>query len=269
MHKTMTAAALLGALGTAQAKPQRLTPRNIITALPENADGKELKYQPLIDFDKDGCYNTAAVDPDGNVNEGHEATGTPEGDCRDAHQLENSNVYSRARCNNGYCGILYEYYFEKDQTVSGTFAGGHKHDWENIVVFVKDDDEATEVLRVSPSCHGKYDDALDISEGKIILKDGAHPYMVYHKDGTVGEGTTHCFRPADQEDVDGPENFSGDFYRSPLVGWNGWPNDSVWQALVDEWPSGVCPKWLDSEFEGALRDALGDALPEFDPALDG
>jgi hypothetical protein len=27
---------------------------------------------------------------------------------------------------------MYEYYFEKDQAVAGTFLGGHKHDWENM-----------------------------------------------------------------------------------------------------------------------------------------
>ena len=68
------------------------------------------------------------MDPDSNVNGGHEATGTPEGDCRDAHQLEDCNAYSRSRCNNGYHGILYNYYFEKDQTVSGTFASSHTYD---------------------------------------------------------------------------------------------------------------------------------------------
>lgn len=52
---------------------------------------------------------------------------------RDPPQLANSNAYSRKRCNNGYCAVMYEYYFEKDQAVAGTFLGGHRHDWENIV----------------------------------------------------------------------------------------------------------------------------------------
>ena len=107
-YKTVTTAALLGALSsTAQAKPARIAKRDILTALPESASDLELRHQPLLDFDGNGCYNTAAVDPDGSTNPGHDATGTPEGDCRDAHQLENSNAYSRARCNSGVCAIMY------------------------------------------------------------------------------------------------------------------------------------------------------------------
>lgn len=106
MHKTsLKTAALFSALATAQAQP-RIALRDVLTALPENADDRETKFQPWLDFDTNGCYNTAAVDPDGNTNPGHDATGTPGGDCRDPHQLENSNAYSRARCNNGYCAIM-------------------------------------------------------------------------------------------------------------------------------------------------------------------
>lgn len=103
MYKTFITAALFGALTSG--RPQ-LTRRDILTPLPENASDIEKKYQPLVDFDMDGCWNTAAVDPDGNTNPGKGGTGTPEGDCRDPHQLENSNVYSRARCNNNICGVM-------------------------------------------------------------------------------------------------------------------------------------------------------------------
>ncbi|KAL6854767.1 hypothetical protein ACO1O0_005892 [Amphichorda felina] len=256
MHTTsLKTAALLGALATVEARPSQ-NRRDIITALPENASDLELRFQPWLDFDTDGCYNTAAVDPSGYTNPGHDATGTPQGDCRDPHQLENSNVYSRSRCNNGFCAIMYEYYFEKDQANPASFLSGHRHDWENIVVFTKDD----AVVRVSPSCHAKYSHATDSPP----LGDGTHPQIVYHKDGTF----THCFRIANDDDISGPENYTGEFYRSPLVGWNGWPNDGVWQALVDAWPSGVCPKWLDSEFENALRNAMGDSVSGFDPSYD-
>jgi hypothetical protein len=124
--------AVLGAVAAVQAQPLAVSRRDVISALPGSADETESKFQPLLDFDTDGCYNTAAIDPSGNTNPGHDATGTPQGDCRDPHQLENSNAYSRKRCNNGFCAVMYEYYFEKDQAVAGTFLGGHKHDWENM-----------------------------------------------------------------------------------------------------------------------------------------
>lgn len=90
--------------------------------------------------------------------------------------------------------------------------------------------------------------------------------IVYHKDSLPA--MTHCLRLANDDDIAGPENFSGSFYRSPLVGWNGWPSDEVWQAVVDAWPEGVCPKWLDSEFGKALESAMGDSVPGFDPNVD-
>lgn len=40
------------------------------SALPQSASEDELKWQPSMDFDTDGCYNTPAIDADGNVAEG-------------------------------------------------------------------------------------------------------------------------------------------------------------------------------------------------------
>ena len=103
MHKNFVAAA---ALLSAVASGTPVHKRDVIGALPEGADQLELKFQPHLDFDSDGCYQTSAIDPNGNVNPGHGATGTPQGDCRDPHQLENSNTYSRKRCNNGFCAVM-------------------------------------------------------------------------------------------------------------------------------------------------------------------
>lgn len=102
-----SATALLSVVAAVNASPTaHYKKRDILSALGGSASELELKFQPVLDFDGDGCYNTAAVDPDGNTNPGKSATGTPEGDCRDPHQLENSNVYSRSRCNNGICGVM-------------------------------------------------------------------------------------------------------------------------------------------------------------------
>lgn len=228
--------------------------RDILRPLREGADGLEITLQPLLDFDKDGCYNTAAIDPDGRTNPGKKATGTPQGQCRDKVQLENSNAYSRKRCNNGYCAVMYEYYFEKDQSVGGSFAGGHRHDWENIVVFSKGRD----VVRVAPSCHGKYNGASN-----NFPRNDRHPLMVYHKDG----GSTHCFRIANDGDIRQPENHFGYFYRSPLVGWNNWPNNNLRQKMLDTWKGGIGPK-LDDEFGDSLKAAAGNGVPGFNPYID-
>ena len=68
-----------------------------------------------------------------------------------------------------YCAVMYEYYFEKDQAVGGSFLGGHRHDWENIVVFT----QGNNVVRVAPSYHGRYDGASN-----SFLMSGRHPLLV-------------------------------------------------------------------------------------------
>lgn len=256
-----TLAALSGILAIANASPMpadieasSLAARDVIGALPQSAEQIEIDFQPLMDFDSDGCYQTSAIDKDGKVNPGHGPTGTPQGDCRDPHQLENSNTYSRKRCNNGICGIMYEFYYEKDQSVGLSFTGGHRHDWENVVVFTKGDD----VIRVAPSCHGKYEHASN----DFPLR-GKHPLIVYHKDG----GLTHCHRFANDDDIAHPENPTGDFFQAPLVGWNNWPSDDLKNKMLQNWNGGVGPK-LDDEFTDSLRAAAGDGVPGFDPAKD-
>lgn len=75
--------------------------------IPESASSGEITFQPVLDYDKDSCYNVPAIDLDGNIVEGlpHEFVSNTE-DCRDEADLDNQNVYSRARCNNGWCAYL-------------------------------------------------------------------------------------------------------------------------------------------------------------------
>ena len=102
-----SATALLSAVTAVSASPaSHSAKRDIIGTLGEAASDLEFKFQPFLDFDTDGCYNTAAIDGVGYANPGKDATGTPEGDCRDPPQLENSNVYSRSKCNNGICAVM-------------------------------------------------------------------------------------------------------------------------------------------------------------------
>lgn len=106
--KTMTLRCLLALLGTSAAVTgSPLSKRDVVNPLPENADAKAIKFQPVMDFDTDSCYNTAATDAQGNLNAGLQVdnTGITE-NCREVNRLDNSNVYSRQRCNNGICAIM-------------------------------------------------------------------------------------------------------------------------------------------------------------------
>lgn len=180
------------------------------TSLSANADGLEQTFQPAYDYDTDGCYSTPAIGPDGSVNEGLNPSGDLNGQCRDSWDLDNTNGYARYKCNNDWCAIMYGLYFEKDQALPGSSLGGHRHDWEHVVVWVQNN----EARYVSTSAHGDF----NVYNRDQIRWDGTHPKIVYHKDGV----STHCFRPADSND-EPPENHDQAWQFPALVGWNGYP----------------------------------------------
>src|SRR5882757_1105712 len=76
---------------------------DVLTLLPQNADGLEQTFSPAYDFDTDGCYSTAAIGADGTLNPGLSLGGDVNGHCHDLAQLTNDNTYSREKCNNGWC----------------------------------------------------------------------------------------------------------------------------------------------------------------------
>ena len=181
------------------------------SALPANAEAAEKTYQPAFDYDTDGCYSSAAIGPDGTVNPGLNPTGALNGNCRDASDLDNTNAYSRYKCNNGWCAYLYGLYFEKDQALPGVSLGGHRHDWEHVVVWV----QGGTAQYVSASAHGKYH---TYSRSQVPWDStGTHPKVIYHKDGA----STHCFRIAGFAEQ--PENHKGTWQFPPLVGWDNYP----------------------------------------------
>jgi hypothetical protein len=150
-------------------------------ALPQFATDSDAKYSPVLDYDTDSCYNVPAIGIDSNGNTlisqglGHKNVGYTTW-CRDQSDLDNTNAYSRQRCNNDWCAYMYDYYFEKDVQQSYDLAdAGHTHDWEHIIVWVKSGD----VQFVSCSKHGNWESKV----AEIVLFDGTHPKMVYNKDG--------------------------------------------------------------------------------------
>ncbi|MEU5523442.1 NPP1 family protein [Streptomyces sp. NPDC093250] len=179
-------------------------------ALPAHADALERTFQPAYDYDTDGCYPTPAIGPDGAVNTGLKPTGALNGNCRDAPDLDNTNGYARSMCNNGWCAIVYALYFEKDQALPGIGLGGHRHDWEHVVVWVQNGS----AQYVATSNHGSF----SVHARSAVRFDGTHPKIVYHKDG-IG---THCFRLARAGD-EPPENHEGSWQYPALIGWNGYP----------------------------------------------
>lgn len=238
-----TSLALLVALsGSALAAPP--------PALPANADALDRTYQPAYDYDTDGCYPTPAIGPDGTLNGGLKPSGALNGQCRDEWDLAATNGYSRSKCNNGWCAVIYGLYFEKDQALAGTTLGGHRHDWEHVVVWVRDG----QAQYVSTSAHGNF----DIHARDRIRWDGTHPKIVYHKDGI----STHCFRPANSND-EPPENHRHTWQFPALVGWNGYPAGIREKLTAADFGSAVFGL-KDSTFAAHLAKAKPAGIP-FDP----
>lgn len=212
-------------------------------ALDASAPEADLKWQPAVDFDKDGCYATPAIGKDGTINPGLELGGDYNGNCRDESDLRNTNVYSRSKCNNGWCAYMYQYYFEKDQASLGPGSAGHTHDWEGAIVWVQDGRPKF----VSVSQHKTYETK---PEAELQL-DGSHAKVVYHKDGA----DTHAFRFGKPNGGDEPpENHDGVWQRAPLVGWDNYP-PGIRDKLVAHDFGAATFKLRDSDFNGELAKA--------------
>lgn len=75
----------------------------------------------------------------------------------------------------GRYAIMYAWYFPKDQPNDGDIAGGHRHDWEHIVVWI-DDAAKTDptLLGAAASSHSGY-----TTTKTPQTRDGTHPQVEY------------------------------------------------------------------------------------------
>jgi hypothetical protein len=223
---------------------------DVLTLLPQNADGLEQTYSPAYDYDTDGCYATAAIGADGTINPGLSLGGDVNGHCHDYAQLANANTYSREKCNNGWCAVVYASYFEKDQATLGPAAIGHRHGWEHVVVWINNN----QVQYVSVSQHTSY----QVSAASSVRFDGTHPKIVYHKDGV----STHDFRFANTND-EPPENATGGWFYPRLVGWEGYPAGFRDKLMNANFGSATI-KITDGTFNSILANSMPSGIP-FDP----
>jgi len=227
--------------GVAFADPPRALPASYAAA-----DGK---WQPAFDYDGDGCYPTPAIGPDGTIAPGLNNSGALNGNCHDQSDLDNTNSYSRSKCNNGWCAYLYDLYFEKDQAIPGWDCCGHRHDIEHVVIWVQND----QAQYVSVSKHGNYDTYPRSS----LAWDGTHAHVIYHKDGL----STHCFRIAGMTET--PENYYGTWQYPDLVSWDNFPA-GIRDKLVNADFGSASLAIKDSAFAGNLASAKPSGIP-FDP----
>ncbi|MGW6276543.1 NPP1 family protein [Kribbella sp. NPDC055071] len=189
--------------------------------LPQNANGYEQSFSPAFDYDGDGCYASTAIGPDGTLNPGLNPSGAVNGNCRDQSDLDNVNTYSRSKCNNGWCAVVYAGYFEKDQALPGSSLGGHRHDWEHVISWINQTSNQAEYVTTT-----QHSSQVTYPRSQVRF-DGTHPKVVYHKDG-IG---THFYRLANAND-EPPENHYHNWRYPPIVGWDGYPSLALRDKLM-------------------------------------
>jgi len=220
--------------------------------LPQRAGGYELTFSPAYDYDTDGCYATPAIGPGGNLNPGLKTSGALNGSCRDRSDLDNSQTYARSKCDNGWCAIVYASYFEKDQILNGCC--GHRHDFEHIISWVNQ--ASNQVEYVSSTVHS----GVRTYTRSQVRFEGAHPKVVYHKDGCCN---THYIRLANSND-EPPENHYHNWRQPPIVDWNGWPSTALRDTLMNADFGSATIKIKDGRFEDLLTASKPGGIP-FDP----
>ncbi|KAK2022092.1 necrosis inducing protein [Colletotrichum zoysiae] len=126
-----------------------------------------LKYKPYLKV-VNGCVPFPAVDAAGNTGGGLKTSGSSNGGCSSS----TGQVYARGASYNGLYAIMYSYYMPKDSPSPGT---GHRHDWENAVVWLSDMSESATVVGVAASAHGKY----DVKTSGVDFTGVTHPRIGY------------------------------------------------------------------------------------------
>ncbi|KAF9694266.1 hypothetical protein EKO04_008081 [Ascochyta lentis] len=111
------------------------------------------RFAPLLHI-AHGCQPYTAVDDAGNTSGGLQDTGNVSAGCRDQSK---GQLYARATWHKEKFAILYAWYFPKDQPNAGNVAGGHRHDWESVVVWLDNPaNENPKILGGAASGHGSY-----------------------------------------------------------------------------------------------------------------
>jgi hypothetical protein len=164
---------------------------NSIGALQSNKLNPRINNaRPHFSFD-DGCFSYPAADQQGNVNGGLKPGGKSGGDCRDSRFVQ---TYARETILDpkvfpgASTAVMYAQYFPKDQgNRPGIFGRieGHRHDWEEVVVFLNKNGQA---IKAAVSSHSNY---LAINRNQGEFWDGNRVKVSY---GSVIKNNS--FRPS-------------------------------------------------------------------------
>ncbi|KAK2760929.1 hypothetical protein FQN54_002171 [Arachnomyces sp. PD_36] len=111
------------------------------------------RFEPYLNI-ANGCQSYPAVDADGNTSSGLEDEGGETDNCEDDTK---GQTYARAGEYNDRWAIMYSWYMPKDQPLDNLPIGSHRHDWENVVVWVDDANSPNaSLIGGAASAHGEY-----------------------------------------------------------------------------------------------------------------
>lgn len=89
----------------------------------------------------------------GNYSGGLSPSGSSTGGCKDTSK---GQTYARIGSLDNSTAIMYSWYMPKDQTIDGVSTGAHRHDWENVVIWLSDATSAATVVGGAASGHGSF-----------------------------------------------------------------------------------------------------------------
>jgi hypothetical protein len=139
-------------------------------------------------------------------------------------------VYARAGAYNGNYAIMYSWYMPKDEPSTGI---GHRHDWENIVVWLTSESTTASVKGVAISAHGGYQKV----SGHF---SGTRPLIEYIS-----------YWPLDHQLVD----TSTQGGEQPLIAWESMT--AAARTAIENTDFGdATPSFRDSNFQSYLADAF-------------
>ncbi|KAF2200997.1 necrosis-and ethylene-inducing protein-like protein 1 precursor [Delitschia confertaspora ATCC 74209] len=186
-----------------------------------------LKYKPFLKV-FNGCVPFPAVDASGNTSDGLAPTGPPDGSC----DKSTGQVYARSGSHNGLYAIMYSWYMPKDSPSSSL---GHRHEWENVVVWLSSQSLSATIHGVSISAHGRY-------------QKTKYPHLA---SGTSRSliGYISIF-PINHQLIDTSEQGG----EQPLIAWESLTSAARSAIQSTDWGAAT-PSFRDDNFESYLEDA--------------
>ncbi|KAL5596504.1 hypothetical protein BROUX41_006730 [Berkeleyomyces rouxiae] len=147
--------------------------------VPDDNVGKAYRqFQPFLRIDS-GCFPYPAVDSDGNIGGGLKKGGSPEGKCRGSE----GQLYVRSTWYKGYYAIMYAWYMPKDQGTGRLALIGHRHEWENAIVWIDNmDSYEPKILGISASKHSTYNKYNARPAANIFPQGNDRPQIKYYRD---------------------------------------------------------------------------------------